>query len=284
MDVLKKKMIDFLIVLGLVYVFVLVLMTVFQRNFQYFPDTSRPNPVHWQAEDRTVVNVTTKDDIALQGWWWPPQSDDKPVLVHFHGNGGNIGSRAWLMRPLIAEGYGLLLAEYRGYGGNSGKPTEQGFYNDARAYIQWLIYEQNLSLSRTIFHGESIGSGPAVQMATEYDVRAVILEAPFTTIPDVARRIYFFLPVDLLMKDQYRNIDKITQINADLLVIHGGRDQVVPFELGKKLYDAASEPKTFVQLDGADHINLYQMGAVPHIIYFLESFDFSNDMNNENKE
>ena len=151
---------------------------------------------------------------------------------------------------------GSSLASYRGYGGNAGKPSEQGFYQDARAWLQKL-QELGLSQDNIILYGESIGTGVAVQMATEFpDVKALILESPYTSLPDVAAGTYFFIPVHLLMKDKFDSYAKIKNVKVPLMIIQGLSDRVIRPKFGQKLFDAANEPKDILKLDGYGHNDL----------------------------
>ncbi len=255
----------------LLFIFVLF---VSQRTLIYLPDKSRPDYI--QGVD--IVNVTTKDGQSLEAWYIPPKDPNMPVIVFFHGNAGSYGDRIYKSQHYANNGYGLLLAEYRGYGGNSGRHSEEGFYHDGRAYIKWLRNVKNIKPEKVIIYGESIGSGIAVQMATEYKVAALILEVPFSSLVDVASNLYPFVPVKYLLKDRYMNIDKIENINnAPLLILYGHKDQVIPFSSAKSLFDKATEPKKLIEFPQANHNNLYEFGASQHVLDFLTSIESKND-------
>ena len=172
-------------------------------------------------------------------------------------------------------GYGVLLAEYRGYGGNPGGPSEQGFYADGRAYIDWLKREKKPE--KIVIYGESIGSGTAVQMATEYDVSGLVLETPFTSLVDIAAAQYFFVPVRYLLQDRFDNIGKITKVKAPKLVLHGLKDGTIPYASGRSLFDAAPEPKNFVDFPDGGHNNLYDFAAADYVIEFLNRIQTSGE-------
>jgi fermentation-respiration switch protein FrsA (DUF1100 family) len=262
----KKKPMDFLISFLLIYILLALTLYFTQRNFIYFPDTERPDPASFEIVTE-IAEVVTEDDLALQGWYFPPK-DGKPVIIYFHGNASHYGNRYSKILPYIEQGYGALLTGYRGYGGNPGSPSEQGFYKDARAYFKFLE-SKNIPLSKTVIYGESIGSGAATQMATEYKAAGLILEAPFSAVADVARKAYFFLPLNLLLKDQFRNIDKISHVKMPLLIIHGNNDSTIPVALSRRLFEAAQEPKQFVLIEGAGHNDLYSHGASAAVLEFL---------------
>ncbi len=278
---MSTKVTGFLTTAALVYVIALGFMYFNQRNMMYFPATERPDPAAYGAQDVVeIVRVSTEDGLDLEGWYIAPSEPGKPVIVNFHGNAGHYGDRLGKMAGFVRAGYGLLLAEYRGYGGNPGTVSEQGLYQDARAYLDWLG-EKDVE---TVLYGESLGSGVAVQMATEHMVGAVVLEAPYSTIADVAQSIYFFMPVKWLMKDQYRSTDKIAAIKAPLLIVHGEKDSTIPIRFARKLYQAAVQPKTFVELENAAHNNIYEYGAERHILDFLSGIDFSATNSAEQQE
>ena len=162
----------------------------------------------------------------------------------------------------------MLLAEYRGYGGNPGTPSEEGFYADGRAALDFLAARE-VPAARIVLYGESLGTGVAVQLALERRVGAVVLEAPFTSAVDVGADIYPFLPVRLLARDRFDSIAKIAAIGAPLLVLHGEADKVVPVRFGRALLAAARQPKEGVFVPGAGHADLYQHGGAGIVLDFL---------------
>lgn len=264
----RKKVIKFLIIAVIMYVALIAILYVKQRSFIYFPDNVPPA----NSYGAEIVQIVTDDGLTLKSWYFAPRDPAKPVILYYHGNGGNYGYLIFKSLPFTELGYGALLSEYRGYGGNAGSPSEEWFYKDGRKYIEWLkgkgVEENNI-----VLYGGSIGSGTATQMATEIKAKALILEAPFSSLVDVAARVYFFAPVHWLVKDRFMNIDKIDKINMPLLVMHGHQDSTIPFSLAKKLFYAASQPKTFVEFEQGDHNNLYNLGAAQKVLEFLEQLD-----------
>jgi hypothetical protein len=253
---------------AIAYLGVVAGMYAFQRSFLYFPSAVTPEPAAYGVPDMAVVGYAAPDGPAIAGWFHAP-AEGRPTIVYFHGNAGHIGDRAAKTQAYREDGYGLLLAGYRGYGGNGGRPTEEGLYADARAAINWLA-GHGIDPAATVVYGESLGSGVAVQMATEFPVAGVVLEAPFSSVTDVGQARFPVLPVRWLMQDRYDNSAKIARADAPLLILHGERDQTVPIRYGRRLYDAAEEPRDFAHFPQAAHNDLYDHGAADRVLAFLE--------------
>ncbi len=255
----------FIISTALIYILFVAFLFITQRSMIYFPDKSKPAPV----QGAEIVKVIARDNQKLESWYFAPKDKTKPVIVFFHGNAGNYSHRLYKVQYYLDAGYGVLLTEYRGYGGNSGEISEQGFYSDGRAYIDWLMSEKDFKSERIVIYGESIGSGAAVQMAVEYDVGGLILEVPFSSLLEIASKQYPFVPVKYLLKDRFMNIEKIGNINTPLLILHGNKDKIIPFASADKLFKAAKQPKKFIDFPDGEHNNLYDFGASSHILDFL---------------
>lgn len=274
-------MLQVFITAAVFYIALVVLMYVLQRNFLYYPENFTPTPAQSYVPEMEEVRFTTEDGLELFAWVAPPSLDAKPSLdskpwvVLFHGNAGSVGSRGFKARVFLDAGYGVMLAEYRGYGGNPGTPSEAGLMSDARAALAYLAGHGGAGQS-LVLYGESLGTGMAVAMAAEAaergnPVAAVVLEAPYTTIPDVAAAHYPFLPVRLLMKDHYDNLSRIARVNAPVFVIHGSDDWTVPQSLGRKLYGAAVQPKDALWVDGDAHNDLFGPRVFQAILEFLDT-------------
>ena len=257
-----------LLILGCVYGAICAVMFAAQRRFLYAPDSARPDPHSAGVSDMQVERLRTADGLDVLAWFRPAIDDRKPVIVYFHGNAGHIGDRAYKMRPLLDAGFGVLLLSYRGYGGSPGSPSEDGLYADARAAIGFLS-RQGVGPERIVIYGESMGSGVAVQIATETPPAALILEAPFTSLTKVAFEKVPYIPVPLLIRDRFDSLSKISRIHAPLLVIHGHRDQTVRVDHGRRLLAAANEPKRGVFVPEAGHTDLYDFGVAQHVAGFI---------------
>jgi fermentation-respiration switch protein FrsA (DUF1100 family) len=243
-------------------------MFAFQRRLLYLPDRARPEPARHDAADMTVVDYVTADGLRLCGWYRPPADARAAVIVHFHGNAGHVGDRAPLLRRYRDAGLGLLLAGYRGYGGNPGRPTEAGLYADARAALGFVL-SQCVTPGRIVLYGESLGTAVAVRLAAAAPVGALVLEAPFTSAADVGAAAYPFVPVRLLMLDRFDSLGRIGAVTAPILVLHGERDAIVPAAHGRRLLAAARAPKQGLFLPDAGHCDLHDHGIAEEVIAFL---------------
>lgn len=224
-----------------------------QRGLQYIPDTSRTNPATAGLPVAQEVVLDAADGERVIVWHVPPRGQ-APVVLYFHGNGGALAWRAERFRQLTADGTGLVALSYRGYGGSTGSPTEAGLLADARAAYEFTV--ARYPAQRIALWGESLGSGVAVAIASELPVGHVVLESPFTSAADVGAAHYWFLPVRLLMKDQFRSDLRIGKVTAPVLIVHGDNDEVVPFILGERLYGLINAPKRFVRVAGGGHNDL----------------------------
>jgi uncharacterized protein len=243
--------------LAAVYIIFIVLVYLFQRKLQYFPDPSEvPLPQGEEYLGLETVDLTTVDGLHITGWHWP---GGRPVtLLIFHGNAGHRGHRLDWVRNLHGLGYGVFILDYRGYGGSDGSPTEEGLYRDGEAALQWLQHKKDLKL---VYFGESLGCGVAVELAVRHPPEALILQSGFSSALAVARKAYPYLPVRLLMKDRYECLEKIQKVSCPLLIIHGERDSLIPIGIGRELFEAAREPKEWFPLPGADHNDLPWVGG-----------------------
>ncbi len=267
-------MTQFVLLALVAYVGFAGLMYVGQRWLMYLPSQDRPDPALSGVPEMRPVRLRTADGLDLLAWYRPPPGPDRPVMVYFHGNAGHIGFRGDKLRPYLDAGLGVLIVEYRGFGGNPGQPTEDGLYADGRAALAFLDAER-VPDDRLVLYGESLGGGVAVRMAAERaeerrPAGAVVLEAPFTSIAAVAQRHYFYLPAYWLVKDRFDIESVIDRIDAPLFVFQGERDEVVPNSLGRALYAAAAEPKEAQWYPRARHNDLYDHGAARDVIDFIE--------------
>jgi len=249
----------FLLFLSTGYLALAALMYVAQRGLMYFPEGFRTEPADAGLPEAAEVLLDTADGARVIVWHIPPR-DGRPVWLYFHGNGGALRYRVDRFRQLTAQGEGLVALSYRGYAGSTGRPSEAGLIADARAAYDFAA--KRYGAERILLWGESLGSGVALALAAERPVARIVLEAPFVSAVDIAAGVYPFLPVRLLMKDQFRSDLRVAKVTAPVLVMHGDRDEVVPISSGQRLYKLITSPKRFVRLAGGGHENLGSFGAV----------------------
>lgn len=263
---MKRAVISIVIVFASLYLGVAGLLYVYQRDYLYFPDVQRPVALAGVSSLREIELVTS-DGLRLLAWYVPPP-EGKPLLLYFHGNGGNIGYRASRLSRFADAGLGVLMPEYRGYGGNEGQPSETGFYADAMAATDFLQAE-GFGAERIIVYGASLGTGVATRVASEHEFAALILEAPYTSITAMAVRQFSNMPVSLMLIDRFDSLSRIAQVRSPILIFQGELDQIVPPALGRELFAAAPEPKEFWSVPEGGHDDLYSYGAAEAVLDFL---------------
>ena len=255
---------------------VLGFLWMMQRQLMYFPATPLPAPGDMGLASAETVTFETDDGLELSGWFLgTAEPPPRLTVLVFNGNAGNRAYRAPLAAALHRRGLQILLFDYRGYGGNPGSPTEDGLAADGRAARTYLMGRSDVDPSRLVYFGESLGAAVAVGLAVEHPPAALILRSPFTSMGDVGHHHYPFLPVRLLLRDSFPSIDRIRRVHSPLLVIAGENDRIVPTQQSRRLYEAASDPKTLVVVPGADHNDdelLVGSEVVLAIIRFLRTF------------
>lgn len=206
--------------------------------------------------------LDTEDGKRLGAWYLPATAKEPgPAVVVFNGNGGDRSGRAMLALGLSQLGMSVLLFDYRGYGGNEGTPSEEGLARDARAAQAWLSAQPDVAQDRIVYFGESLGAAVAIGLAMERPPAALILRSPFTSLAEVGKVHYPWLPVGWLLIDRFPSIDRIGSVTAPVMIVAGDRDDVVPESLSRKLYDAAPDPKRFLLVPGAGHNDLKLTGG-----------------------
>jgi fermentation-respiration switch protein FrsA (DUF1100 family) len=255
-----------LIVIVLGYGVLLALMAVFQRKLIYFPDPRRYDPAEAGLPQAEEVRLTTSDGEKLIAWHVPPRAG-KPVVLYFQGNAGALDLRVGRFAWLIEDGTGLVALCYRGFGGSTGKPSEQGLMRDAIAAYDFAA--ARYAPSRLVPWGESLGTAVATALASTHEVGGLILDAPFTSAADVGAAAYPFVPVRWLIRDPFHAHERIAQVRAPILALHGERDRVVPIRFGERLFALAPEPKRMVRFPQGAHVDLDDHGAVDEVRKFL---------------
>jgi uncharacterized protein len=239
------------------------------RLLMYFPDPTRVAPAEVGLKGVEEVKIAAANGITLIAWQAPAE-EDRPTVLYFHGNGANAANRAGKIETIHKGGFGVFYLNNRGYGGSGGRPTEKRNVADALAAYDHLI-GLGVPAASIVAYGESLGSGQAVRLAAERRVAAVVLEAPLTSTVDVARSIYFWLPLSALITDTYNNERNIRAVAAPVLILHGEKDAVIPVEMGWRIYRAAKEPKRIELFPQGTHCDLFDHGAWEKARAFLNS-------------
>jgi uncharacterized protein len=262
-----------LLLLPAIAVALLALLWLFQRRLIYLPIDRDVPPAREVLPRAEEVRFRTADRLSLNGWHLPPAGGEAwGGVVVFNGNAGHRGYRAPLGEALARAGLGVLLFDYRGYGDNAGSPSEAGLRLDADAAWSFMTGDRAYAQERLVYFGESLGAAVAVDLAARRAPGAVVLRSPFSSLADVGRRHYPFLPVRLLLRDRFASIDRIASIGAPLLVVAGERDTIVPSSSSRALFDAAAHPKRWVEIPGADHNDLELLAGrrmITEVVSFL---------------
>ncbi|MBD3894723.1 alpha/beta hydrolase [Halomonas sp. ML-15] len=267
-------MVRVLISLAAVYGLVVALMWAFQERLLYLPHAGREHVA--TPADRGLaweeVTLTTQDDLALDAWWIPAP-EPRGSLLFFHGNAGNISHRLESIAQFQRLGLSVLIIDYRGYGRSEGRPSEEGTALDARAAWQWLRDDAGLATDEIVVFGRSLGAAVAAELAVGLEEQqeppaAVILESPFRSVPELAQRLYPFLPARWLARIDYPVESYVTQISAPLLVVHSRDDEVIPYAEGEAVYAAANAPKRLLTISGG-----HNTGFVDSEADYLEGID-----------
>jgi uncharacterized protein len=259
------------------YLVVLVAAMLLEKSLIYFPV---PYPQgYWNHEGLDVEDAwfQATDGTRLHGWYLPRQGREegglacRASLLFCHGNGGNITHRCDALWKLTRmAGVSVLIFDYRGYGRSEGTPSESGVVADARAARAWLAARDKIAESAVVLFGESLGGAVAVDLAAGDGARALVLEGAFSSLPDVAAYHYPFLPVRWAMRSRFDSLGKIGRYHGPLLVAHGDADTIVPIALGRRLFEAANQPKQFVLMPGHDHNDLLPVEFYAAVDRFIE--------------
>jgi fermentation-respiration switch protein FrsA (DUF1100 family) len=239
-------------ILAVVYVVMCALLFLMQKRQIYVPSSvvqHTPSSLDLEFEN---LRLKTADGEEISAWYVPARGKDKDALtLHFsHGNGGNIGDRTFSVKTFHDMGLNVLVYDYRGYGESTGSTTEQGTYVDAKTAWDYLVNEKQAKPEDIILFGRSMGGAVAAWLAGEVKAPMLVIESAFSSAPDMAARIFPILPSRLLCRYRYDSMSRIKDIHCPVLVAHSPSDEVIPYDQGKKLFDAANEPKKFVEMSG----------------------------------
>jgi len=255
----------------IVYLIVTLGLYIFQRKLLYYPNFNSDIKGDGLIHGFENINIKTKDNIILKGWFHLKDPKKKTILF-FHGNAGTLDNRIYKLNFLGNLDVNFLIIAWRGYSGSSGKPSEFGLYQDAKSALNWLN-SKGITENKIILYGESLGTSVAIEVGQNKDFAGVILETPFTSMVDVGKTKYPFFPVSLLLKDKYESDKKIKNIKSPILIMHGEADKIVPFWMGKKIYQLANEPKYSYFTKYDDHMMEYNEKLLNELKKFIDSLN-----------
>jgi fermentation-respiration switch protein FrsA (DUF1100 family) len=255
------------IVLAAGYFAGLVLLYVKQRDMLFpIPTTEQTAPAAagFPAAEEHVLTTSDGEKVIV---WHVPAKPGRPVVLFFPGNGDFLAGRVSRFKGITVDGTGLVALSYRGYAGSTGAPSEQGLLQDAA--VAYAFTTERYDAQRIVAWGFSLGTGVAVAVASEHPVGKLILEAPYTSTVDVAASLLRFVPVRLLMRDQFRSDERIARVAVPLLIMHGTNDPAIPITFGERLFARAREPKKLIRFPGGGHENLDNFGALGTVRQFI---------------
>jgi fermentation-respiration switch protein FrsA (DUF1100 family) len=254
-----------------VYLVITLSLYFFQRNLLYYPSEN-----NYSGDRLTVpiekVKIKTQDNIELLSWYHKKNVSDYKTILFLHGNAGSLENRIYKLNFLGNLDVNFLIIAWRGYSGSSGKPSEFGLYQDAKSALNWLN-SKGITDDKIVLYGESLGTSVAIEVGQNRNFAGIILEAPFTSMIDIGKKHYPFFPVKLLLKDKYVSKNKIKNIKSPVLVMHGKEDKIVPFYMGKKIYDLANQPKFKYFPDDDDHMMNFDKNLINEIHLFLKNLN-----------
>ena len=260
--------------LGLVVVIYLIItfiLYISQRSLLYHPTEN-----NYSGDMLTVsidkIKIKNDDNIELLAWYHEKDIEKYKTILFLHGNAGSLENRIHKINHFNDMDVNFLIISWRGFSGNKGKPTEQGLYKDARSAVKWLINEGIIE-ENIIIYGESLGTGVATEIAQNKNFAGVILESPFTSMVAAAKSKYPIFPINLLLKDKYESDKKINNIKSPILIMHGEVDKIVPFWMGKKMFELANEPKYSYFSKYDDHMMEFNKDLINSINLFIKSLN-----------
>jgi len=269
----NKKMYNLFLVGLVIFIYFMVTtgLYIFQRNLLYHPVEN-----NYHGDMLTVeiekVKIVTEDNLNLLGWYHKKDLKKFKTILYLHGNAGSLENRIHKINHFKDINVNFLLIAWRGFSGNAGKPTEKGLYEDARSAVKWLI-NQGVIEENIVIYGESLGTGIAIEIAQNNKFAGVILESPFTSMVAAGKSKYPIFPIGLLLKDKYESDKKIKNVNSPILIMHGEADKIVPFSMGKKMYELANEPKYSYFPKYDDHMMEYDEKLLNNLKTFISSLN-----------
>ena len=263
-----------ILVIVFFYILLLVAVFFFQRNILYHPsiDSYIKDQSGLEPTEIEKVKITTDDNIDLIGWFYNKDIKKFKTVLFFHGKAGSLENRTYKLNHLKNLNVNYLIIAWRGFSGNKGKPSEKGLYNDAKSAIKWLK-KKGIDENNIILYGESLGTAVAVEVAQNRNYAGIILESPFTSMVEMGKKYYPIFPVRFLLKDKFESYKKISNVFSPILIMHGEVDKIVPYKMGKKIYELANEPKFFYSQEYGDHMLEYDEKLLIALKKFIQSLN-----------
>ena len=255
-----------LIVFIIIYFLIVLVISFYQRKLLYHPGEN--NYLDQNTLNHKIEKVYINSDEKLIGWYSKKNKNFK-TLLFFHGNAGKIDNRIYKLNEFSKMNINYLIFAYRGFSGNSGKPHEKGFYKDAKAVKLWLN-QKGIFDEQIILYGESLGTAIAIDLAAENNFAGIILESPFTSMTELAKKYYPYLPVGLILKDKFDSIKKLNLIESPILIMHGKKDKIVPFNMGLRIYESANNPKFNYFNNNDDHMMDFNEDMISSLKNFIK--------------
>ncbi len=250
------------------YLSLLLYLYIYQRKIVFKPSKIIDLDILSLDKDIKEIVIISEGNIKCQ-IWYKKSDNNNPTILYFHGNKGNLGNRANKFKELLNQDFGLLAISYQGYGNSEGKPSESGLYNNALSALNYLK-SQDINLENIIFYGESLGTGVAIELASHYSPKLLALEAPYTSMLDLAHEKYPLIPIHLLLKDKFDSLSKIDKITCPVIIFHGKKDPTIPFHHSERLMEKIKTPKIFHIFNEVSHIDFNHKELAKIIRQFVD--------------
>ena len=250
-----------------IYLILLTLIYINQRKLLYLPSENNylDDPINFTYNE---FFIEVDKNIKIKSWLIEKDLQKYKTILFLHGNAGNLFNRSYKLNRFNELNLNVLIVSWRGFSGNPGKPNETNLYGDAKKAVKWLN-DRGVETKNIILYGESLGTGVAVEIAQNNKFNSIILESPYTSMEKTAKIYYPYLPVKFLLKDKYESEKKIKNIKTPILIMHGKKDNIVPFNMGKKLFEIANKPKKFLQIEEDDHMLSFNDSLLLEIKNFI---------------
>ena len=253
-----------------IYLILLTLIYINQRKLLYLPSENNylDDPINFTYNE---FFIEVDQEVKIKSWLIEKDLKKYKTILFLHGNAGNLFNRSYKLNRLNELNLNVLIISWRGFSGNLGKPNETNLYGDAKKAVKWLN-DKGVESKNIILYGESLGTGVAVEIGQSNKFNSIILESPYTSMVKAAKIYYPYLPVKFLLKDKYDSEKKIKNIKTPILIMHGKKDNIVPFYMGKKLFEIANKPKKFLQIEEDDHMLSFNENLLFEIKNFINKY------------